>query len=113
MSGWSNNNKAHVFTWIDLIALRELDRKVDFEAAGGEAMSDLEFFRPADSPPMRRSRAKSLASQMDNLFTLLNKGVYETGFNSNKAINAITDVLVTKSKTIEELGEVVDDCYAF
>ena len=113
MSGWSNNNKAHVFTWIDLVALRELDRKVDFEAAGAETMSDLEFFRPADSSQMRRSRAKSLASQMDNLFTLLNKGTYEQGFNSTKAVNAMTDVLATKSKTVEDLGEVVDDCYAF
>jgi len=113
MSGWSNNNKAHVFAWIDLLALRELDKKVDFVDAGPKTMGDLQFFRPAESPQMRRSRAKSLASQMDNMFTLLHKGGYEQGFNSNKAITAITDVLVTKSKTVEEFGGVVDDCYMF
>lgn len=113
MSGWSNNNKSHVFTWIDLIALRELDKKLDFEDAGPMTMGDLEFFRPAESAQMRRSRAKSLASQMDNLFTLLHKGGYEKDFNSGKAITAIAGVLVTKSMTIEDLGGVVDDCYKF
>ena len=113
MSGWSNNNKAHLFTWTDLVALRELERKVDFEDAGPTTIDQLTVFRPTDSPQMRRSRAKSLASQMDGLFTVLHRGKYETGFNSNKSISAIADVLATRSKTIEELGEVVDDCYAF
>ncbi len=113
MSGWSNNNRGHVLTWSGLLVLQQIDRQVDFDSAGPMTMDELDFFNPTDSNTMRRSKAQSLASQLDNIFRLLGGGKFEKGFNAAKTIKAITDVLATKDDPIETLGGVVDDCYQF
>jgi len=113
MSGWSNNNRAHVFTWGGLLVLQQIRRTVDFDTAGPMVMTKLDFFSPTDSAQLRRTKATSLAAQLDNIFRLLHGGKFEAGFNATKAIGAMVGVLTTQTDTIETLGETVDDCYQF
>lgn len=111
MASWPDKSIACTNSWMTLMALQQYEETYD--DAEELVMPDFLFWNPNDSPEIRRTKARSLASQVDGVFRhVLNAG-YETGMSSAKAVNAMTRTLVDEAKTLPELADVVDDHYRF
>jgi len=108
---WSNNNLAHVHTWLSLKILKQQNKR--FENAGATTMNQLVFWNPGDSLALRATRARTIASQIDNMFRLLQGAAYETGVTKTAAISAMTTILIDATCTMEELGDAADEAYRF
>lgn len=118
---WSNNNLAHRWLWWSLYLLEQSKRV--FPDSGTVKMRQFEFWVDADSPQMRRGKARSLAQVLANMFT----GVYDATYEGlppdasddaqaqaeKAAITAMVQVLVAGEKTMEELADTVDGAYHF
>jgi len=113
MSEWSNNNLAHVHTWLCMVALHELPSTTTFDVAGDINMNGLAFWSDLDTPQMRATKANSLASQMDNIFRLFQGAQYEAGIERAAAVQAMAAVLQKASKKLKHLAASADDCYRF
>jgi hypothetical protein len=108
---WSNNNLAHVHTWLSLKVLKQHNKR--FENAGTVKMNQLIFWNPGDSSAMRATKARTIATQMDNMFRLFQGATYESGVTKIAAINAMTTILVDAICTMEDLGDAADAGYRF
>jgi hypothetical protein len=111
MSNWTKNNLAHRRTFLTLRILEQTKRQ--FEAAADQKMSQLKFCVPGDSAQMRKEKARSLASMMNNVFMDAFKTTFETNFDKTKSVNAMTDVLIVDNSTVQELADAADQCYQF
>ena len=108
---WSNNNLAHVHTWMALRVLGQNGKT--FAASENLKIREFEFWVDGDSAAMRAQKARALAAQMDNIFRLYQGASYEPGFTKVKAVNALAVILRGADKTMAELGEEADRCYFF
>jgi hypothetical protein len=113
VSDWSNNNLAHVHTWLCMIALHELPSNTTFDVAGAKTMNALAFWSDLDSPDQRAIKANTLASQMDNIFRLFQGAQYEPGIERAAAVGKMSDVLQGAKKNLKQLAAAADDCYRF
>jgi hypothetical protein len=113
MSDWSNNNLAHVHTWLCMLALHELPSTTTFDVSGGVKMNALAFWSPVDSPDMRTTKANALASQMDNIFRMFQGAQYEATIARAFAVQAMAAILQDQNKVLKELAQSADDCYRF
>ncbi len=113
MSAWSNNNLAHVHTWLCMIALHELPSTSTFDVSGDKAMNDLAFWSDLDSVEQRATKAGSLASQMDNIFRLFQGAQYESGIERAFAVQSMSEVLQNSKKKLQDLAARADDCFRF
>lgn len=109
--GWSNNNLAHVHTWMAMRVLGQSSKT--FNASEKVKVREFEFWNAADSAPMRAQKARALAVQMDNIFRLYQGAKYESDFTKVKAINTLAAVLRNGDKIMVELGDQADECYSF
>lgn len=108
---WSNNNLAHVHTWMALRVLGQSSKT--FDASEDVKVCNYEFWVDGDSAAMRSQKARALAVQLDNIFRLYQGASYESDYSKLKAINALATVLRSGDKTIAALGEEADNCYFF
>jgi len=113
MSDWTKNNQAHKHTWTCLLILRELSDTTTFDIAGDVPMNGLAFWSGVDSADMRATKAKTLATQLDNMFRLLQGAQYELGIDQIVAVGALTAALTNRDKLLKELARVADECYRF
>lgn len=109
--GWSNNNLAHVHTWMALRVLNQSSKT--FSASEKIKVREFEFWMDIDSDSMRAQKARAISAQMDNIFRMFQGASYESGFTRIKAVNALATVLRNGDKTMAELGDVADECYSF
>jgi hypothetical protein len=108
---WSNNNLAHVHTWMALRVLGQSSKT--FDASEQVKVREFEFWVEGDSAAMRSQKARALATQLDNAFRLYQGADYESGYSKVKAINALAAVLRNGERTMAELGDEADACYFF
>jgi hypothetical protein len=113
MSDWSNNNLAHVHTWLCMIALHELPGTSTFDISGDKTMQALAFWSDLDSNEQRATKANSLASQMDNIFRLFQGANYEPEIDRATAVQSMSDILQKSGKKLRQLAAQADKCYRF
>jgi hypothetical protein len=113
MSDWSNNNLAHVHTWMCLCVLNELPSNTTFDVAGKLRMNELAFWSDLDSPAQRTVKTNTMAAQMDNFFRLIQGAQYELGVERAIAVQAMAEVLQDATKPLKKLARSADDCYRF
>lgn len=108
---WSNNNLAHIHTWMALRVLGQNSKT--FAASENLKIREFEFWVDGDSAAMRAQKARAMAAQIDNIFRLYQGASYEPKFTKVTAINTLAAVLRGADKTLVELGEQADLCYFF
>ncbi len=111
MATWSKNNLAHRRTYLSLRILVETKRK--FSSAGPQEIRKLDFWVEGDSANMRKTKARSLATRLNNLFIDAFESKFESGYSAVKSINTMTKILIVGDKAIQDLAEVADTCYDF
>jgi uncharacterized protein (DUF2267 family) len=113
MSDWSNNNLAHVHTWMCLRVLNELPSNTTFDVAGKLRMNELAFWSDLDSPAQRSIKANAMSAQMDNFFRLIQGAQYEVDVDRAMAVQAMAEVLQDATKALKKLARSADDGYRF
>lgn len=111
MADWNPNNRACTTTWSTLRILAQSQKT--FNKSAGLRMDQLTFWNPTASSEMRKVQATTLATQMDNVFTLVRGAKYEKKVTKEKAIATMVDVLVDSGMTVADLAAVCDDQYVF
>jgi len=111
MGNWNKNNDACTSTWVTLKLLNQNDS--NFTNSEKKKMNELTFWNSASTNDLRLIQAKTLAIQMDNIFTQVDGAVYENDSNKEKAIDGIVNILINSEKTISDLAEVNDANYLF
>ena len=111
MPAWSPNNLACRTTWTTLMVLDQSDET--FDASGAIKVRDFTFWNNADSAEMRKTKATTLAVQMDNIFVKLRGARYETGVDAEAAIKAIVAILTKGDRTMADLAARNDASYQF
>jgi hypothetical protein len=82
-------------------------------------MRGLRHWVNGDSPAMRRSKSSLYAGQIDDICTLVVAAKYEKYSKSTKAQASkksradLVEILTDGSKTVADLGAVVDSLYLF
>lgn len=111
MSTWSKSNIACKNTWIFLRALGQLTKV--FKDSGNLKMTDLTFWNQTVSQELREIAAKTLVNQLDNMFRLIDKAVFEEGVTITDALNDMYETMINPEKTVADLAGIVDACYNF
>ncbi len=111
MAEWDKSKVECLVTWITLVDLGQT-RKGGL-AAGCVKMEDLAFWNPHDSLAIRKSKARTIAIQCDNIFRRYWGAKYETGKNRTKTINATTRIFTNGIKTIADLAEANNNNYLY
>ena len=111
MIEWNNNNLACLKTWIHLKVLDQHNSV--FWNAGELTMNQLTFWNLAASSELRSVAAKTICTQLDNMFRMIDKAGYEAGNDTANAIESMHIVLTDSDKTVAELASVIDDNYKF
>ena len=113
--GWSNNNKAHRELYLALVGTDQFGEPVFFADAGGRTMASLDFFPGgADAGnDLEIITAGAQAALLDSVFNQHSDASYEEGVNAISAIQSMMGVLRNGTRTVAELGEVVDAAYRF
>ncbi|HVO73565.1 MAG TPA: hypothetical protein VMT35_06055, partial [Ignavibacteriaceae bacterium] len=65
------------------------------------------------TPDLRSAAASTICYQLDNMFRLFDKALYEFNSNRSKAVECMHEIMTSEDKTILELAKVVDDNYKF
>jgi cytosine/adenosine deaminase-related metal-dependent hydrolase len=113
MSEWSNNNLAHIHTWMCLRILTQIPTNTTFDVAGKVRMNALTFWSDLDSPAQRATKANSLAAQMDNFFRLIQGAQYEPGVDVGLALQSLATTLQDSAQAVKHLANKADACYRF
>lgn len=108
---WDPNNLACINTWAFLRGLGQFNNV--FSTAGSLQMNELAFWSDLATPELRSANARMVASQLDRIFAKALLAKYEVGSERIVAIDAMTEVLIVKAKTVVALAETVDDNYNF
>jgi len=111
MAEWNKNNLAHTNTFLALRILAQTSET--FDAAGSQQIKALSTWVAGESAPLRRARAKSLASQLHNLFSMVFRAKFESGVTKPGSIKAMADVLVNGDSTVCDLADTADAQYDF
>jgi ubiquinone biosynthesis protein UbiJ len=111
MAEWINNKPACLKTWIHLKALEQHNEV--FTAAGLLKMNQLLFWNQSAGSGLRELSAKTICTQLDNMFRLFDKAEYENSSNTLKAIDGLVKVMTDESKTIADLAAAADINYRF
>lgn len=111
MSDWSKNNRACTTTWSTLTVLDQL--KEIFKDSGNMKMQQLTFWSNADTSAMRELKTSALATQMDNIFTMIRGATYEENKSKESAIQDMKKIMTTADKTVSDLAAANDDNYLF
>lgn len=108
---WQKNNRAATTLYSTFLKLDQLN--LVFSKSGSLKMSELQYFNPAASPEQLDTEIKMLADITDKIFIVGRSAQYEEGIDKTQAMAAMVTVLRDEDKTMEELGDVVDELYLF
>ena len=108
---WSNNNLAHRRVWWALFLLEQSQRT--FSNSGDVKMNQLAFWVPGESAAIRKGKARGQARVLNNMFSDLFFAEFEPNVTKTKAVNAMVQVLIQGSATMEKLADEVDAMYLF
>lgn len=111
MAVWTKNNRACTTTWTTLRVLHQIIDK--FDNAGEVTMKELAFYNLSPDIEFRKVQASALAFQIDNVFRMIRRAVYESGTTQEKAVNEIISTLLDEKKTVAHLALVSDRNYVF
>ncbi len=111
MGTWTKNNLACRATWTTLMVLDQSDET--FDASDAIKVKSFTFWSNADSAEMRKTKATTIAIQMDNIFVKLRGARYEKGVSAEAAIKAIVAILTKGDKTMADLAARNDASYQF
>jgi hypothetical protein len=111
MANWSKNNRACKTTWSTLRTLDQLDAV--FGDAGTLKMKELTYYNQTSSKEQRKSIARMLAAQLDNIFRELRGARYENEITGDKAIQSMVEILIKPEATVAVLSEQCDINYKF
>jgi hypothetical protein len=111
MAEWNKNNLAHTNTFLALRILAQTRRK--FSAAGAQNIKQLDFWVVGESAELRAARARTLASQIHNLFVMVFGSRLEPGVTNAGAVKLMAGVLVNGEATVNTLADVADEAYDF
>ena len=109
MAAWKKDVIACRLTWYVLGVLNQ--SKQAPEDSGDIPVSDFEFWLPDED--LRRTAAKSLAIQLNNVFQTYYGAKYEEGSMRSVAIPAMHECLMDEEMTMADLAEVVNENYRF
>ena len=108
---WTNNNLACLHVWSWLRFLKQF--KWSFKTAGDHCLNEMTYWNKVVSDDLRAIEAKTIAAELDRIFTQGLLAAYESGFNMTKAVNRMTEELADGTKTVCEFSMVVDEIYQF
>ena len=116
---WSNNNRAHHWTWKALAGTDLIRKTLSFDNAGTLTAKKLRHWVVGEGRTLR-TKSDLLAAQMLTIFDLVG-GKYESTWQSGKkkkqkaraAEKAISKFLQSGDKKVPELGDKVDEIYFF
>ncbi len=116
MANWTKNNLSCSTTWLTLVVLDQIDS--DFKDSGSIPVNKFKYWNQSASENMREIQICSLAKMIDNMFIKIHGAKYEMGGTEDKeksinAVNAITETLLSSTKTMSELAEIIDPHYLF
>ncbi|OGU55086.1 MAG: hypothetical protein A2V66_13775 [Ignavibacteria bacterium RBG_13_36_8] len=111
MATWSKNNIACADTWIFLKALGQLNQV--FSKSGAIKVEDLAFWNESASPELINIAVKTICQQLDNMFRMIDKALFEKGVTVDNAINSMVGAFLKKGNTVADVAEVVDKKYFF
>ena len=109
---WSKTNSAHACLFF--FEKWYHDRRDTLFTPSGEWSTDFLIKSAAgESAATRSSKANAHAEMLDSVFSNWFKAEYETGFDKNKAIENIINVLDDSTKKMKDLGDPIDSAYRF
>jgi len=111
MATWNKNNRACTTTWFTLIILDQIS--ATFADSSSIKIHDFTFWNQTGSADLRKLLASTLATQMDNIFTMVRGAQYEGGVTKEGAIQALVNILTVSDKTISDLAELNNSNYIF
>ena len=100
MEEWNNNNLACLKTWIHLKVLNQHNKV--FWDTGRLKMNQLTFWNQSSSSELISFAAKTICQQLDNMFRLFDKAVYEPRSSNKKAVEAMHKIMMNEKNTIGE-----------
>ena len=110
---WSNNNVACLTTWTVLSQKILGQHDLPFEPVGALKMSKLPFFNGVATVGNQVLEAEAIADMIYKLAQFKLAAQPEPGHDYVSAVNAMTQILKDKDKTVAELAAVVDEVLAF
>jgi hypothetical protein len=111
MSEWKNDVPSCLKIWIHLKVLKQHNKV--FADAGLLKMNQLTFWNQSAGSELIKLSAKTICTQLDNMFRMQDKAVYETGSNTSKAIQEMTAVMSDELKTLADLASAAGANYRF
>ena len=95
------------------MVLDQIAEDQPFVSTGEIKIKDLTFFSKDGTNDVLDVRAKSLAMQIDKVFTMIRGASYEENMSRLTAVTALVEVLKDGEKSIAELADTADDQYLF
>jgi|GEM_PF-1156319 len=108
---WERTSVMCVTLGATLIRLDQIDAATTFAAIGPMKMQDLQFYNTAASSDINAASALQLATTIDNILTNSYGDTYQAGYDTNKAIAAVTAVMSAADKTVENLSDTIVSTY--
>ena len=110
---WTTDKRVCKALYFALQGTDQIDLLTEFDEAGTFAMKDLLFFNSHASDDLRRQEAIILASRFDSQFIKAHRASYEKGVSRPESIAKMVEVMMQAKKTVEDLSDIIDDCYKF
>ena len=110
---WTQTSNTCISVYGALIQLKQIDEHTTFEDAGPEQMQNLQFFNTAASSDINNASALALARLLDTMLVNSFGGAYLAGFNNNKSVSTMQNVLQVGTNAVESLSDKIDTIYTF
>lgn len=111
---WSNNNLAHVYTNAALVSLKQYKARKFAEVAKIKVRALAFFPGVGASDNIKKVAATAMASMLDGVMNQwIENTQYEENYGATRAIRTMARALVDGDKTVEDVGEAVDQCFFF
>ena len=109
---WNSNNRAHACLWLfEVWYCRQED--TPFSEAGSWKTEFLIRLGGGASGDFATNSAQAHASMVDQAMSKIFRAKYEASKTTSTSISAMTAVLADSSKTMADLGEIVDEQFRF
>jgi len=109
---WNSNNRAHACLWLfEVWYCRQED--TPFEDAGTWGTDFLIRLGGGASGDFSTNTAQAHASMVDEAMSKIFRAKYEESKSASSSIAAMTIVLADNSKTMADLGVIVDEQFRF
>ena len=109
---WNSNNRAHACLWLfEVWYCRQED--TPFEEAGKWETEFLIRLGGGASGDFSTNNAEAHATMLNQAMAQIYRAKYEAGKDKASSIAAMATVLADNTKTMADLGEVVDEQFKF